>query len=89
MFAPDIEKEIDKLFGKDSPKARETLKGGLSPDDPEQRVVRCIIVLGKDSLAKLEEATKIAKLDFRDVIYWAEYDKTGKRIANYNNPFPS
>jgi hypothetical protein len=28
-----------------------------------------------------------AKEDYRDVISWAEYDKSGERIADYNKPF--
>lgn len=89
MFAADIEKKIDNLFGNEAGKARGILETALTPDDSTQRVIRCIITLGKDSLVKLQEAANVAKEDFRDVIAGAEYDKTGNRIADFNKPFKS
>lgn len=87
MFAPDVEKKIDDLFGNEAMKARGILGDAFTSDDTSQRVIRCILILGKDSLANLQEAANVAKDDYRDVIAGAEYDKAGNRIADYNKPF--
>jgi hypothetical protein len=50
------------------------------------RVVRCVLVLAAGDIAKLRHYVGQAVMDYRDVIYWAEYDATS-RIADYNHPF--
>ena len=59
----------------------------LASEKLSARTCRCVIVLSGNSLEKLQEIANEAKQDFRDVIFWAEYDKSGERIADYNMPF--
>lgn len=87
MFAADIEKKISDLFGSHSEKAREILRKLDDPAGSLARTIRCVLVLSEGEIKKLEEATKYAVDDYRDVISGAEYDKEGNHIANYNNPF--
>lgn len=51
-----------------------------------ERLVRSVLVLAAGDLAKLRHYVAQAVMDYRDVIYWAEYDGTG-RIADYGQPF--
>jgi hypothetical protein len=88
MLSDDIERKAIKLYGAQYGLAKNILLGLTDPQDPTQRVIRCVLVLGGGSLDKLKEVAAFAKDDFRDVIMGAEYDKAGNRIANYNNPFP-
>ena len=87
MFVADIEKKIDSDYGELASKARAILENGFSPSTTAPRVVRCVIALAEKSLDKLQEMVIRAKEDSRDVMYWAEYEKSGKQIADYNKPF--
>lgn len=87
MFAADIEKKIDLEYGEQASKARTILENGLPSATTTPRVVRCVIALAEKSLEKLREMVNRAKDDSRDVMYWAEYDKSGEHIADYNKPF--
>lgn len=85
-MSPDIEKRIIKEYGPGS------LNGILRVLRPAidaalgDRVIRCVIVLAKGDVNELRHYVKQAVDDYRDVIYWAEYDGTG-RMRDYNLPF--
>ncbi|NIP38975.1 MAG: hypothetical protein GWO07_09595 [Candidatus Dadabacteria bacterium] len=56
------------------------------------RVIRRIIYLAHKDYKRLMQFTQYARLDYRDVIYWAEYIKgedkdKPKRARNFNKPF--
>jgi uncharacterized protein YpuA (DUF1002 family) len=51
------------------------------------RVVRCAIFLAGGNLNNLQFYLEKAKQDYRDLIYWAEYDKFDKKIRDFNMPF--
>lgn len=57
-------------------------------DGPERfRVIRCVVHIAAGNTHALVKNVESAAADYRDVIYWAEYDADGQRIKDYNNPF--
>jgi hypothetical protein len=55
---------------------------------PERsRVMRCIVHLSNGSLEALQGHLRSALGDYRDVIYWAEYDREDRRIHDFSSGF--
>lgn len=55
---------------------------------PERgRVLRCIVQLSSGSLETLQHHVRNATSDYRDVIYWAEYDREDRRIRDFSKGF--
>ena len=55
---------------------------------PERlRVIRCVIYLAEGNADKLLEFIGSARTDYRDVIYWAEYDGSDRKIRDFGQPF--
>jgi hypothetical protein len=52
----------------------------------DQRIIRCVLFLAQGNRKKLDRFIRQAQLDFRDVIYWAEYDGSG-RINDFSPLF--
>jgi hypothetical protein len=50
------------------------------------RIARCILHLSGGDMQKLRDNAAAAALDFRDVIWWAEYDGTDRRIRDFTRP---
>lgn len=53
------------------------------------RVRRCILYLASGSRAALRENVHLANVDYRDVIWSAEYDGGKDRLRNFSKPFPN
>ncbi len=51
------------------------------------RVVRCIIHLSGGDPERISYFVGIAAQDYRDVIYWAEYDKEDQKVHDFGKPF--
>lgn len=55
------------------------------------RVVRSIIYLTTRNIEELKKQIEIAKTDYRDILFFAEYEnrneKNPKRVRNFNNEF--
>lgn len=51
------------------------------------RLIRSILFLSEGSIEQLQKYLNIAKIDFRDVFYWAEYDQNNKQIRDFKKPF--
>lgn len=51
------------------------------------RVIRCAIYLANGSIDKLLQMIGSAQTDYRDVIYWAEYDRDDRQVRDFNLPF--
>lgn len=88
-LAPDIGARIERDFGAGALAGIESvLQPLLTGDRPGEldRIVRCVIVLAAGDVAALRHNVEQALLDYRDVIYWAEYDANG-RTADYGQPF--
>jgi hypothetical protein len=58
-------------------------------EKPSPRITRCIIKLSNSDEEKLAHYIKVALSDWRDVIYWAEYDRDGKRVWKGSSRFTS
>ena len=55
---------------------------------PERdRVLRCVLHLADGSLERLEASLKTAYMDYRDIIYFAEYDTHDQRLHDFTEPF--
>lgn len=51
------------------------------------RVQRCVVHLARGDLDKLREYAHAAEVDYRDVIWWAEYDGGETVLRDLNQPF--
>ena len=51
------------------------------------RVIRCIIHLSAGDPERISYFVGIAAQDYRDVIYWAEYDKEDQKVHDFGKPF--
>lgn len=50
------------------------------------RVARCVMVLAGGDPTKLAQLTAAALLDYRDVIWWAEYDGGDTKLRSFMQP---
>ena len=84
----DVVDRAETLFGEQGKKVCEQL-GRLSADLElnSARVLRCILHLSQGDPVKLKHYTDVAQTDWRDVIYWAEYDEQDQRIRDFDQPF--
>ena len=94
MLAEDIRKRIEADFGNEAGKQVEAdiesfidSYHGVYGTHPADRIVRCIVHLAKGNSEALRHNMKAALGDWRDVIYWAEYDSKDKRIFDFSLPF--
>jgi hypothetical protein len=53
------------------------------------RVARCVVVLAGGDPAKLAHFVAAARLDHRDVIWWAEYDGGETLLRSFTHPLDS
>lgn len=67
-------------------KALENLRTDLQSEG--YRVVRCVLYLAQGDMQQLDHYVERARYDWRDVIYWAEYDKQDNRTRDLTRPFP-
>jgi len=82
----DINKMIIADFGQNNYDLVSKSLSALCAQGPVYRIVRCVLFLAQGNPKKLEHMIEQAQLDFRDVIYWAEYDAQG-RTRDFNFPF--
>lgn len=94
MIANDIKKKIVSMFGDSSANGIcceierfITRFTEYYKHEPEERIIRATIILSEGSLQKLRHFLDGAFKDYRDILSWAEYDKNGTRIHDYNQPF--
>ena len=80
---------IQRLHGdfpeSDRPSVVEALETyrGAEPD----RVWRCILYLAGGALESVGYFVDAANADYRDVIYWAEYDANDRRVRDFTQAF--
>jgi hypothetical protein len=86
---PDIEDRIAADFAAtDRPSAFGIIES-LSGAKETWRVCRCVLFLARGQLSLLAHNAEQARLDYRDVIYWAEYDEQDRLVRDFSKPFPS
>ena len=87
----DIKIEIQKSFKQRSKDAIELIQKQLADTKMSNRIIRCVIFLADGDLEKLEYYIDLAKTDYRDVIFMAEYidhnSKHPKQIRDFNRSF--
>jgi hypothetical protein len=83
----DIEERIERDFGAGALKGVVQLFEPIYAAGMGDRIVRCCLALSGGDLHRLRHNIVQALNDYRDVIYWAEYDANDGRIHDYNNPF--
>jgi hypothetical protein len=92
-LADDVLVKIRRDFGEaEALQVIERLEG-LPCEDRQlfcDRILRCIVFVAAGRLALVEEAVALARLDYRDLIIWAEYDRQFEtRHRDLSLPFPA
>jgi hypothetical protein len=82
----DVEARIAAEFPHAPPAAILALLEGYGGTE-KSRVARCILHLARGDTDRLRELVASANTDSRDVIYWAEYDRDGRRVREFDRPF--
>lgn len=79
----DVMDEISQRFKlEEQPTVIELLQDIGGP-----RLMRCAIHYSNGDIEKLNQAFDIAKRDYRDLIFWTEYDGMEKRSYDFNRIF--
>ena len=92
-LSTDILAQIAYQFGENYKIVIGILETELSESDilNSSRIIRCIIYLSENSIEKLRENINSAKIDWRDIILWAEYENDEKNEPklkrDFNKPF--
>jgi len=94
MVAEDIQKKIVSLFGEESANGIlceiERFNNAYIKhykQSPGDRVIRAVLLLSEGSLSKLRHFLGEALMDYRDILYWAEYDTNDRQIHDCTKPF--
>lgn len=84
----DIRKKVENDY-KDNVNKNEILEllSTVYSKVRSKRVVRCVIYLSNGNYEDLTHFVKDALVDWREVIYWAEYDQNGVRVNDFNKEF--
>jgi hypothetical protein len=85
-LAADIESKVAQDYPRESlsavSRSLATYKG------PERdRVIRCIVHLSGGDPQRVSHFVGVATQDYRDVIYWAEYNKQDHKVHDFGEPF--
>jgi len=85
----DIEKRLRSDFGADVDLARRELEqlSGIASGAAWPRIARCVVHLANRELDKLSHFTDCDRQDWRDVIWWAEYDGKEERLRDFSRRF--
>lgn len=87
----DIKIQIRKSFKQKHKEAIELIQEQFEATELSNRIIRCVVFLAKGSFEKLKRCIDLAKTDYRDVIFFAEYNdhdaKHPKRIRDFNRSF--
>ena len=93
-FKADITNKITTDFDANATRALEILENAIAKTDylETDRVIRCIIFLAKGNMDDLNKYIKAAAIDPRDVMLWAEYEKSNddadyKRLRDFDHSF--
>ena len=86
MLPSDIVRRIQGQLGREEADYAIELLGTFSCLETV-RVIRAIVYLAEGDLGRIEHYIDCAKIDYRDVLLWGEYDRDGNRLRNFNEPF--
>jgi hypothetical protein len=65
--------------------AVDSLDAFRGPERP--RVLRCVVHLAEGSPERLQHFLRVAELDYRDVILFAEYDRQDRHVRDLRREF--
>jgi hypothetical protein len=85
-LSPDIEGKIAQAFSAESLNVVSRSLASYQGSE-RNRVLRCILHLAGDDPLKISRFVDAAVQDYRDVIYWAEYDTDDHKVRDFNQPF--
>jgi hypothetical protein len=57
------------------------------PDLAADRILRCMVFVANGDLDLFDKALDLARIDYRDLIVWAEYDEVFVQIRDMSVPF--
>jgi hypothetical protein len=86
----DIIAKVERDFAEGEVAPAIELIGKLSAEDNgtfTDRVLRCLVHMSKGSFSGLTRAVALARKDWRDVIYFSEYDSNDVRVRDLSEPF--
>jgi hypothetical protein len=88
-MAPDIGARIDTDFIPNERAAVRAVLGWLEAElsRDRARILRCVLFLARGDLPRLQHNANAARSDWRDVIWWAEYERDDRRVRDFNQPF--
>ena len=78
---PDIIARIRDEFAADADAALDSLRSQPPLPAEPSRSLRCAVFLAQGQLRLLQQMLDVARADYRDVIFWAEY-------TNHDSPRP-
>ncbi|MGI9204211.1 MAG: hypothetical protein ACR2Q3_09385 [Woeseiaceae bacterium] len=84
---PDITQEIEKEFNRSLRSSVQEALISLETVPEFQRVARCVLFLAGGDEGRLAHFVTAAHTDYRDVIWWAEYDGKEERLRDFARPF--
>jgi hypothetical protein len=83
--APDVEERVKLDYPPESVLA--VMQSLAKYQGPERnRVIRCIIHLSGGDPQRISHIADVAAQDYRDVIYWAEYDDKDQKVHDFDRP---
>jgi hypothetical protein len=92
MLSQDIVTKVQQDFSKDDAVVIVQLLSELQQENPSvfsDRILRCIVFSAEGSFDEFACQVKLARLDWRDVIMNAEYDRDWKNhLRHFELPFP-
>lgn len=85
LLKSDISARLKGDFGGAAGSIANALAAYTGPET--DRVLRCIVSLAAGDAERIGHFVEAAKTDYRDVIYWAEYDESDGRVHDFTSPF--
>ena len=86
----DVDCAVDRLFKQEEIEAVHTLLAQYGTQNYEREVFRvrlATLKLSQGDIRNLRKYIETAKMDYRDVLFWAEYKIHGKDHQLINNPY--
>jgi hypothetical protein len=83
---PDVRRRIEQDFGLGALPGICDLLQPAADAQLDDRIVRCVLELAHGDIDLLRHCVEQAVKDYRDVIYWAEYDSE-RRIHDFSRAF--
>jgi len=81
----DIAEKLHSDFGPKADEAINMIEAFQTNDNT--RILRCVVYLADGNINSLKAMIDLATIDYRDVIYQAEYDCADQRKRDFNQPF--